>query len=386
MVLDYGGKKVLIIDLNPMVHRYFNAVRQEMLTATVEIDGKVVTVDTTVPALVFKQLVRLSGYGTHHMVVVHDKPNHSRKAYFQNMLASGGITGKSSGYKSSRGYVNPRMVQAQDIIINMLKKAGVMVLGKDNYEADDIVAEVVRVAKIQYPQAPIYIIGNDMDFAPLVDEQVSFYRYTRKKEYFEEGHLSLTKHAQITPRSYQRECESVTANKKLTIPYNTLLLAKLVRGDKSDDIPPLKRWTPTKYNKLVEGLIEDGVDLANTFKYHNWVVKYQLLDATGGIVGVVDDFMDIPQEYKVNKAVKMLVEAPKEVKLWRGILEKYMTSEEIDEIYARFTGMNLNGAFTQFEQQVLNRVPLRLSTKVPIPGLDIMKLQRVVNVLRIHLS
>ena len=58
MVLDYGGKKVLIIDLNPMVHRYFNAVRQEMLTATVEIDGKVVTVDTTVPALVFKQLVR----------------------------------------------------------------------------------------------------------------------------------------------------------------------------------------------------------------------------------------------------------------------------------------------------------------------------------------
>lgn len=146
------------------------------------------------------------------------------------------------------------------------------------------------------------------------------------------------------------------------------------------------RWTPTKYNKLVEGLIEDGVDLANTFKYHNWVVKYQLLDGNGGIVGVVDDFMDIPQEYKVNKAVKMLVEAPKEVKLWRGILEKYMTSEEIDEVYARFTGMNLNGAFTQFEQQVLNRVPLRLSTKVPIPGLDIMKLQRVVNVLRIHLS
>lgn len=386
MVLDYGGRRVIIVDLNPMVHRYFTAVRENMLTTTVEIDGKVVTVDTTVPSLVFKQLVRLTGYGKHYLVVVHDRPQYSRKAYFQEHLIKGSITGSTSGYKSSRGYVNPRMVQAQEIIINMLKKAGVMVLGKDNYEADDIVAEVVRVAKIQYPQAPIYVIGNDMDFAPLVDEQVSFYRYTRKKEYSEEGHLALTKHAQITPRSYQRECESVTANKKLQVPYNTLLLAKLVRGDKSDDIPPIKGWTPTKYNKMVEGLIEDGIDIANVFRYHSWGVKYQLLDTDGNVRGEVDDFMDVPEDFKIRKLVKVLLERPKEIDSWRDILGKYMTESEINEVYARFMGMNLNGAFTGFSQGTLNRMPLRLSTKVPFPCLDVMKLQRVVSVLKIHIS
>lgn len=386
MVLDYGGKKVFIIDLNPMVHRYFNAMKKNLLTATVEIDGKVVTVDTTVPSLVFKQLVRLSSYGVNPMVVVYDRPNFSRKAYFQSKLAGGDISGKSVGYKGSRGYVDPRMKEAQDIIINMLKKAGIMVLGKDNYEADDLVAEVVRVAKIQYPRSPIYIVGNDMDFAPLVDEQVSFYRYTRKKEYNEEGHISIRKHAQITPRTYQKECESVSGNKNLTIPYNTLLLAKLVRGDKSDEVPAMKGWTPKKYNSLVEGLVVDGVDIANTFKYFSWVVKYQLLDEKGIVVGVVDDFGDIPKEFMVRKAVKVLVSPPKEIECWRDILSKYMTESEIDEVYTRYTGMNLNGAFTNFSESKLNRLPVRLSVKNMIPTLDVGKLQLLVSVLKINLG
>lgn len=386
MVLDYGGKKVFIIDLNPMVHRYFNAMKKNLLTATVEIDGKVVTVDTTVPSLVFKQLVRLSAYGKNPIVVVYDRPNYSRKAYFQSKLASGDISGKSVGYKGSRGYVDPRMKEAQDIIINMLKKAGIMVLGKDNYEADDLVAEVVRVAKIQNPRSPIYIVGNDMDFAPLVDEQVSFYRYTRKKEYNEEGHISIRKHAQITPRTYQKECESVSGNKNLSIPYNTLLLAKLVRGDKSDEVPAMKGWTPKKYNSLVEGLIADGVDVANTFKYFSWIVKYQLLDEKGVVVGVVDDFGDIPKEFMVRKAVKVLVSPPKEIECWCSILDKYMTESEIDELYTRYTGMNLNGAFTSFSESKLNRLPVRLSVKNTIPTLDVGRLQRLVSVLKINLG
>lgn len=386
MAINLAGRKVLIIDLNPMVHRYFNAVRQNTLTTTVEIDGKFVTVDTTVPALVFKQLVRLSSDGYNPMVIVHDRPNISRKAYFGRMLATGEITGNTTGYKGSRGYVNHQMVEAQDIIINMLKKAGVMVLGKDNYEADDLIAEAVRVAKIQYPTCPIYVIGNDMDFAPLVDEQVSFYRYTRKMEYNEDGHLKITKHAQITPRTYQKECESVSVNKKLKIPYNSLLLAKLVRGDKSDDVPPLKGWTPTKYNKMIDGLLEDGVDITKEFKYHTWTVGYQLLGINNEVVGTVYDLGDIPKEYIERKAVKLFVERPKEIDDWRAILSKYMTESEINEVYARFVGMNLNGAFVDFKENSLNRVPARLNSKVLIPSIDVGRLQRVVSILKINLG
>lgn len=385
MVLDLERGRIFIIDLNAMVHRYFNAVREKTMTATVEIDGKVVVVDTTVPALVFKQLVRLSDYGRHAIVVVHDRPTYSRKAYFNAKIAGGQITGKTVGYKGSRGYVNPQMVQSQDIIINMLKKAGVLVLGKDNYEADDLIAEVIRVAKIKYPTKPIHIVGNDMDYAPLVDEQVSFYRYTRKKESNEDGHPKLTKYAQMTVNNYQKECESVTANKKLKIPYNSLLLAKLIRGDKSDDIPPLKGWTPTKYNKLVDSLIEDGVDIANTFKYYQPKVEYVYYTETGTEVGSVLDYKEIPNEYLTIKRVRVRVNEIEEIKSWSKVLDKYMTKEEIDELYTRYHGMNLNGAFVDLGVK-LNRQPIRLSIHQDILNLDVYKLQSLVSVLQINLS
>ena len=104
------------------------------------------------------------------------------------------------------------------------------------------------------------------------------------------------------------------------------------------------------------------------------------------IVGTVNDLGDIPKEYIERKAVKLFVERPKEIDSWRAILSKYMTESEIDEVYARFVGMNLNGAFVDFKENQLNRVPARLNSKVLIPSIDVGRLQRVVSILKINLG
>lgn len=378
---------VIILDFNAYMQRFHRVMADKGLTAQVEVDGQMRFIPTGAPKTVLQSLINLTRGGRCPLVVVSDLRIWSRKAYFKKGIETGQITSKSGDYKGFREPFNPGFKDSCDLTLNLLRNSGCWVLNKENYEADDLMPEVIRVAKAQFPELPIHIIANDLDLAPLVDEQVSLYRTPAKETYAEPGYMTLNKYEQITPRNYQEVMQRTSFGKNLKIPYNSLLLAKLFRGDKSDNIDILPKWTPKRYNKLVSQMIEDGVDLS-LFSYHPWVVNYKYIP-NGNV------FPSLPPGY-IKSQWKKVLEEPPEVQQMRDVLSKYIapedmtkeekalkrayiTEEEIDEVIYRYHGMNLNGAFLDL-YPTERRAPFTIKNRVQIPNLDVPTLVKKASV------
>ena len=117
---------------------------------------------------------------------------------------------------------------------------------------------MVQRIKEEDTKTPIDIITNDSDLLPLVDEQVSVYiRGTR--QFSEEGCPEHRLYFQVTPRTWDEYLSYASAYRGFKIPYNSMLLFKLIRGDKSDNIPVgVEGYGGVKFAKLVEEM-EDAV-------------------------------------------------------------------------------------------------------------------------------
>lgn len=365
---------IMIVDFNHVLHRFYNAMGRLGLSTTLEVDGELRKIDTGVAKGVLQYLVKLSSSGRCPMIVVHDRPVYSRKQYFSKGISNGSIYSKTGDYKGDRPPINYAMRDSADLILTILKKIGALVIGKDNYEADDIIPEAIRVAKLQYPDLPIYILANDLDLAPLVDEQVSMYRYPTKQTYSEDGHLTINKYQQITPRNYQEIIEVSSMVKGLFIPYNSLLLAKLIRGDKSDNVSIMNGWTPTKYNTLIRNMVKDGVDLS-IFSYHAWITSYEHTP-TGEVFEKLPDgakLIEWKKRLSLSSNFDKMVNTLKMYLAPDGATTKeiktngYLTEDDLAEIVARFHGMNLNGAFFDTPTR---RAPFVLKDDIAIPSLN----------------
>lgn len=376
----HAKRYVMIVDFNHVVHRFYNAMGRLGLSTVLNVDGELRKIDTGVAKGVLQYLVNLSGSGRCPMVIACDRPVKSRKEYFSQNYAEGVITASSADYKGDRAPINFAMRDSADLILTVLRKTGAYVVAKDNYEADDIIVEAIRVAKLQYPDLPIYVLANDLDLAPLVDEQVSMYRYPTKQTDAEEGHLLLNKYQQITPRNYSSVMEASSGAKGLVVPYNSLLLTKLFRGDKSDGISIMKGWGPKRYNRLIENMIEDEVDLS-IFSYYQWETVYEEI-TTGQkfkklpAYATKDTFrkkLSLPQEFHD------MVDTLKGYLAPEGATDKeikeapYLTQDELDELIARYHGINLNGAFLNTPNR---RAPFILDETVPIPTLNCLEIAK----------
>lgn len=380
----YKNRCVWIIDFNHVIHRYFNAMKagNVNLSATVEVERvdeygitflEKVVVDTGVLSGVLKAFVKLSGNGSNPMVICHDSKNISRKAYFRDKISSGEIYSSRGAYKDTRVSMNPHWKKSADLCLTLLKNTGAYVIGKEDYEADDLIAEAVRVAKLQYPDLPICILANDLDLAPLIDEQVSLYKTPTKLTFAFDGYPSVKSYGQITPRNYQRVLEDTTLVKKLGTgaPYNMLLLSKIIRGDSSDNIDCMKGFyrKPQRLKDMIQGILENEPDYADIFRYYHWKSIYKNKE-TG------DTYTEYPR-HLINKSNKnqwkIELEAPAQQMGRMGeVLGKYgMSDEEIFEFFHRYHGMNLNGAFIWSDNPKERRKPFVLNEKVTIPSLDI---------------
>ena len=227
------SKIVWVVDFNHLVHKYFQGMRAKNVTLTAEVSvervdamGSIYTenvvVDTTVLSAMLKFFAnRLSGEGYNPMVICADSKIWSRKEYMKDLLKR---EGKGGTYKSGRPKLAPDWWSSAELCLTLLKKIGVCVLKKDNYEADDLIAEAVRVAKLQYPNNPVCVLTGDLDMVPLVDEQVSVYMYPATQTFAEQGYPELNNYEQITPRTYKRMLERKSSVKKLGgfANYNTL--------------------------------------------------------------------------------------------------------------------------------------------------------------------
>ena len=284
--------RYVLIDYMHLAHRCIVA---EPLSVTVPINGEIQVVDTTIPNYTVKNIYSYSGRGLFHTGVFFEGGSDFRKKHF----AKDG-SGDGTGYKGDRSQQKGSFYTGINLAIQLMMQGKVSLYRAGGYEADDLIFNMIRAIKEKDTSTPIDIITNDSDLLPLVDEQVSVYiRGTR--EYNEDGCPTRRLYYQVTPRSWDEYLSYASAYKNYTIPYNSMLLFKMIRGDKSDNVAgACKGYGGKKYSALMEKMKEDGVDFPNVFRYGN-------------------DFNEV----------------------MKPVLDKYFTEEEVEKMEFIYQGIGL---------------------------------------------
>lgn len=364
------NKRVIIVDFNHLVHTYYNS--NHRLSKTVMVNGKPQLIDTTIQNGTIKAIHRWSNGGAFPTAVCFDSPVPSRKAYFSKAFNMGVESDKA--YKGGRASMSGDMYDAIEMVKDLLVSSGVSCYKGHNYEADDLIFACVQKAKEDYPDYPIDIITNDADLLPLVDNQVSVFLRSRKMTWAEHKDLEKPHYIQVTPANYQGVVQDLSSYRKFLIPYNSLLLHKLLRGDSSDNIPGVvkKQFPPTKYNALIEDLIDHNVDFSSLFKYGK--CKETLVSIkTGEEVDLNHDRSDIAVRY----------DDPQELEDMINTLCWYIEDENVlEHIRKMYRGMNLNQAYAGLGS--ISRRPAKL--KDSIKSFNEVELQSKVAPLGINLK
>lgn len=373
------SRRVLIVDASHLFYKfaYGGASR---LSTTIMVNGVPTRVDTTLPTYFIKRIHRLSKFGKYPTAVCFDcqGSTKSRKAYVVKWKAEhsdSSVAQTISDYKEGRQSNDSRFYEGVNMAMNLLNDGGVCVLKAELYEADDLIKAAVDRAKEQYPDLPIDIITGDADLLPLVDDQVSVFLTSKKYTWAEEKDLELKGYIQVTPSNYQAVVEDMTKFKNLIVPYNSILLAKMLRGDSSDEIKGYKGFTPTKYKKLVNDLLEYGCDFSSLFRYDapTTTICYR-----GTEEPIPEELIEsTPREQKMIK----YGEPPALTKICE-VLSNFLDEDIIKHIRFTYNYMNLNGAYTGLPDG-LNRRPAVLTADINPYNAD--KLQQIVSVLQINL-
>ncbi len=250
-----------IIDFMPLVHKYINGA--EPLTYTVNIDGVIKTIDTTIPYYTIKHILRCSEDGANATAVCLDGGSKYRKLYF----AKGFAESEGIEYKGGRKALYSTTKEGADLAINCLVRGKVSCYRREGYEADDWIYTLVKQLKAEGVTEPIDIFTNDRDMLPLVDEQVSVY-IASKRQYNESGSPMVKGYFQVTPRTMATYCDYSSEYREYGLTYNAILLYKIIKGDKSDNIPAaVKGYGKKTFNNLMQTLQNDGVEISKIFRY-----------------------------------------------------------------------------------------------------------------------
>lgn len=335
-------ERVKILDYNHLVHKYVRSPNIDRLFTTVNNIGIPQRIETTIPAYTIKEIHRIAQKGYARIGVCFDSPCKYRKDYF-----SKDVNGKDAdvGYKSGRVGFKSDIFEQIELTQTLLYNSGVSIYKMQDYEADDLVYSLVNVTQRETPDAHIDIYTNDADLLPLVSDKVSVFIRNKRMTWAETKDLERRGYWQVTPYNYSEFCEGLSKMKKFDIPYNTVLLFKLLRGDEADCIPKQTNpvtgrsdYPPKVYNELVDILACDNI---------NKRIAAGLLDtlpyATGGfdetrnkILSFYDTetgFLDLGKVFRYGDDVQLDAIC--------DIMGEYVEDTDIQHIRYVFKGMNL---------------------------------------------
>ena len=382
-------KRVLIVDFNHRAHMYLNNGYNP--SVTMRVNGEQVVIDTAIQNGFIKDVHRWSKGGYYPTVVCMDSPIPVRKAYFAREF--GMSVGTAAEYKGDREKKSEKFYNSIAMTKDMLTRAGIFCVKRHNYEADDLIFACIKKAKQQYPGMPIDIMTNDADLLPLVDDTVSVFLRSKKGTYAESEEYERMHYVQVTPRTYQKFVEDLSSYKKFLIPYNTLLLHKILRGDSSDNISSIKdikkEFPPTFYNKLMGYMLRDNeagrIDLANLFRYGEPTVVYKDRETDRVLTNkeAVDAYKKSKEEgINFYSKVDVSYGDPAELTELLRVFSEYIDDEWVlTHIRKMYLGMNLNQAYMDYGE--LSRRPAKITRD--ITGFDEVELQRVASELNINL-
>lgn len=254
--------KYTIVDNNHIAHRM---IVNKPLHSVVNRNGKIEEIETTIPYYTLKAIGRyardIDGYPVKTAICFEGKGNF-RKQYFTE--ASGNV----GTYKEQRKPFYP-LIKGIELTNEMLRQTNTSVYSADGYESDDCIYTLIQAIKKQDPEPQIRVMTNDADLLPLVDDVTSVYmRGTR--QYATPGHSEFRLYYEVTPETWYEYLQTTSAFKKYDLPYNSVILFKLIRGDASDNISgAVKGYGPKKFNTLIEQMREDKVEFEKIFRYEN---------------------------------------------------------------------------------------------------------------------
>lgn len=153
------------------------------------------------------------------------------------------------GYKGQRVQKSPEIAFQRDVVQEFLESMNANVISRNGYEADDIIASIVKYYKDSYDK--VYIHSRDSDLYYLVDSKVECVQVGRTGK-----HVTLD------------NWEKAVCTGKI-VKYNTLTLSKMLHGEKGDNVPAaptnimleiMNKWPADKYaacgdNELLEQVI-----------------------------------------------------------------------------------------------------------------------------------
>lgn len=376
-------RRIIIIDFNHLAHKYWYG-KSPRLSTRVMVNGLPQTLDTTIPNYTIKQIVKWSQHGMHPTVVCFDSPIKSRKYMMKKAFEEEGLVDVE--YKGDRVIKDDKNAFFSGLTLTskLLLEAQVGVLKVPNYEADDLIFAAVQKAKEQFPNHPIDVITNDWDLAPLCDDQVSVYMRSTKRTLNTTG-PKREKYVQVTPETYAALISETTSYKNYYIPYNTMLLWKLLRGDSSDNIPGLLRankkglkYPPKKLREILQEMEEDGHNLGDYFRYGAEERKFLHIPSNKFVT--LDMIKEHPELPKTD--FKMIFDKPRELVDMLELLQGYFDDEDLAFIEKRYQLMNLNNSFVDVPQE-FKRAPIRINGE--LKGFDISKVVEVLEPLQINI-
>lgn len=332
------SKRVIIIDFAHMTHIFWHS----------GFGGSVTVIENGVPVLKstrvqygsIRNVYNWSNHGANPTAICFDRPAPARKQWFAENFQNMEI-GSGKEYKGNRESMPSDMYEAVQDCERLLRQGGVSCFASHGYEADDLVFACIQEAKKQYPDLPIDVITNDADLLPLVDERVSVFIRSMKGTYAESKELEKNKYIQVTPSNFQEVVENLSAYKGFNLPYNTILLHKLLRGDTSDNINGIKRrFAASKFNKMLAQMEVDGVDFAKIFRYgvSNTKLLYKGTDEV--FEGTMKDALASPDKALLYQKIYNTPELDEIL----NVLDHYTGGDEevLTHVKNMYWGMNLN--------------------------------------------
>jgi len=377
-------KRVVIVDFNHMVHTYYYS--QHRLSVRVVENGTSIEKDTTIQNGTIKSIYRWSNRGANPMAICFDRPVPARKAFFQSSFQDMKV-GTDKEYKGGREKMPDLMFEGVSDAERILRGAGVPCFAEPNYEADDLVFACIQRAKEKYPGMPIDVVTNDADLLPLVDETVSVFLRSKKGTYAESPELEKAHYVQVTPRNFQSVVQDLSAYKGFYIPYNTLLLHKLLRGDASDNFGRKdisRMFSASRYNAMIQRMIDDDINFEDVFRYGKPQMKILYKDTNEEFNGTLQEALASPDKPKLYQKVCNSEEL--DAILW--CLDEYsdITQEQLEVVEKIYWGMNLNQAYPNKDKR-LARHPYVVGSKgkEDLHGFNEIELQKMCSPLQIDL-
>lgn len=348
---------VVIVDCNHMLHTFYNGM-QNRLSYRVPIgNGQFEEKDTTIHNGMIKNIFKWSMAGHLPTALCFDRPCISRKAFFQESI-KGMVIGSGKEYKGNREKMPDEMFSASRDVYEVLKSVGASCYAVDGYEADDIIFACIKRAKEKYPGMHIDVITNDADLLPLVSDEVSVYLRSKRGTFAEDKTYEKTHYIEFTPRNYQEEVERLSSYNKFIMPYNSILLHKLLRGDSSDQFglkEISKMFPPTKWNSMMTQMMADQVNFKEVFRYGEPQVKIMNRVTGEEFQGTMEEALKSPEKANLYRKVCN----PEELDAIIDLLKEYsdLSDEQLRLVEKVYWGMNLNMVYPNKDKR-LSRIPL----------------------------